>query len=163
MSIAISARVRPSRLFLLLVVAMACFFAGIAIGVHTGNLGAFVPYGSEGIVAISVLMVILLAYAYLRYRKNFQVDISGTGQIRVQSADRSVQNKKENGKKENESSEEVYQIVKGSTIWPNLLFLHLQSGTGKKAVIRIFPDSVSQAEFRALYIACQWIMARQKH
>ena len=153
MSIAISATVKPSRQFLLFVTAMACFFIWIAVYVQRGKLGEFILYGSEVIVIANGLAVVLLIYAYMRYRKNFQINISGKGQIHVREIGKHV---------ENENEENTYQIIKGSTILPHLLFLHLKSETGKKIVVHIFPDSVSRVEFRALYVACRWITAHHK-
>lgn len=54
-----------------------------------------------------------------------------------------------------------FQLAEGSVLWPNLLFLHLESEQGQKETLRILPDSVSSDEFRALHIACRWIAARK--
>lgn len=54
-----------------------------------------------------------------------------------------------------------FQLAEGSVLWPNLLFLHLESERGHKETLRILPDSVSRDEFRALHIACRWIAARK--
>jgi len=55
---------------------------------------------------------------------------------------------------------EIVRLMDASSLWPNLMFLHLQTESGRMVVLRILPDSVSPQEFRAISVACRWIAAR---
>ncbi|HYD62441.1 MAG TPA: flagellar hook-length control protein [Noviherbaspirillum sp.] len=160
MSIAVSAVVRPSRILFAMTRAMATGAAlvGFAIGFGlVGNQSLAVHLA----IASSVLFLAFFGFYHgTRYRKTIQLDISGTGQIRLLKlageppcTDSNWPHVREMG--------EVVRLMSDSTIWTHMLLLRLQSDDGEITIVPIFPDSVSRDGFRALSVACRWI-ATQK-
>jgi hypothetical protein len=114
------------------------------------------------LIALFCIGSSLFAFFYqFRPKKALRIDISGIGQIRLREyieVDRVSDERQDI----TAISEEEYQMKEGSTLWSNLLFLQLVSSAGQTRNLRIFPDSVTSDEFRALYIACRWIAARKR-
>ena len=92
----------------------------------------------------------------LRRRKAFRIDITGLGQIRL--VDTSLVAEAGLARQPAGNGEEV-QLLRGSTFWSSLMVLRLQSGSGRVNVLVILPDSIDGGAFRALSVACRWIMA----
>ena len=53
----------------------------------------------------------------------------------------------------------TYHLHVTSTLWSFLLVLDLRSESGTRLVLIVLPDTMTQASFRALCVACQWIAA----
>lgn len=160
MSIAISAVIRPSRLILfsMLVMGLGTFSFGILVG--TGWIGNFSIHGRLVIAFVCIGSALFSIFHHFRTRKTLRIDISGIGQIRLLEYTE-VARSFAMWQRVTEKSEEEYQMMEGSTLWPNLLFLRLKSSDGRVEKISILPDSVMPDEFRALSIAFCWIAARK--
>ncbi|MBS1186757.1 MAG: flagellar hook-length control protein [Burkholderiaceae bacterium] len=151
-SIAISAIVKPSRLLLRLqlVMCLCVALAGVTIG--AGIWGHY-PFAARWALAATCFVCAFIAILQiLRQRIAFSIDISGIGQIRLRQYNLRQQ--------EVAGEWESVRLTEASTIWPGMMFLCLESRQGKKFVLRVLPDSVSADEFRALSVACRWIVAR---
>jgi toxin CptA len=156
MSIAVSTVVKPSRLLFFLVGGMSLILLFVA------GLLAFDSIGNLSITSRLVLAAMCVAaalYAFFRTvsgQEIYAIDISGAGQIRVAVHKKHVS---DNTFVAAETAE-LMQLLPVSTLWSNLLFLHLQNEQ-KKIVLPILPDSVSQHGFKALLVACRWIAVRR--
>lgn len=161
MSIAVSAIIRPSRILSGFILGMAGLFILISVAVFTGQLGEFAGYGTEIVGITNLCMALFLLFIYFREQKTFQIDISGIGKIRIREIKEARKVYLSEADDINQSREE-FHIIKGSTVWPSVLFLWLESNSGSKIMIRVFSDSVKKDEFRALYVACRWIATHGK-
>ena len=155
MSIAVSAVIQPSRILLSLVGGMSVILLGIAALVATGFTG------NLSLLARIVLVVICASFAIAallraRSRKTkYILHISGTGQIRL-----AAEKRNEYGIVDGATEGEIVRLLPISTIWSGLLLLHLQNEQQQITVVTIFPDTVSTESFRALLVACRWIVLR---
>lgn len=155
MSIAVSADIKPSRL-LLLIMASACLcVALVGIGVSL-LMPAPLSYAMRGTLAVVCLLAAIIALLQvLRSRRTVWLHISATGQIRVvEHLVRSSARAKPQVMKAG-----LAQLLAGTTIWPGLLLLRLRLESGKTRTIPILSDSVSQDTFRALSVACRWLIS----
>lgn len=156
MSIAVSAIVKPSRH---LFVALGGMFAlvvlvGLTIGI--GWVGELSYVVRVFLCLACVFLAFLGLYHGSRYRKPIHIDISGAGHLHIikmvsgeSCAGQKRPHLKDGGK--------AFRLLETSTIWPYLLLLHLRTEGGEVRILPIFPDSVSQDDFRALSAACLWI------
>jgi toxin CptA len=157
MSIAVSAVVKPSRRLSVAVVAMcmAVLCSGMAIGL--GVVGDLTPVFRMGAVLVCVAGAGYAFCTTVMTRKMYDIHISGVGQIRLSvqatSSSRSI------NRAEKIPAEPV-RLLASSTLWSGLLILHLQNEKKRTEVVRILPDSVSTESFRALLVACRWIVMR---
>ncbi|MBS1169485.1 MAG: fliK [Burkholderiaceae bacterium] len=154
MSIAISVIVKPSRMLfrLLLAMCLCVALAGIVIG---GEIWGHYTLSARVALATACFVSAFIAILQIpRQRIAYSIDISGIGQIRIRQY--SLRQQEVTGEWES------VRLAEASTIWPSLMFLRLESRQRKKFVLRVFPDSVSADEFRALSVACRWIVARGK-
>jgi len=153
MSIAVSADIKPSRLLLILMAAVALIVA--CIGVFL----AFTLVGSLSLIfriALAVACIFVAGAAFwmvLQNRKSVWLHISGTGQIRL--VEHHVVARTKIGGQVMRGG--LAQLLAGSTVWPNLLLLRLRLDNGQVRTIPILVDSVSQETFRALQVACRWV------
>ncbi|MET2990336.1 protein YgfX [Herbaspirillum seropedicae] len=155
MSIAVSADIKPSRL-LLLVTGFACLCVAL-----TGVLLCVWLPGSwswPARIALALACIIAAGVALLtvlRERKTIWLHISGTGQIRVVEHLLAASSRT----KPQVMSAGLAQLLAGSTIWPGMLFLRLRLESGKTRTIPVLSDSVSEDTFRALSVACRWLIS----
>lgn len=161
MSIAVSAIVQPSRLLIAMVGAISALVSVFALLVASGHIGQlpFVPRLALGTAAF--FLSLFGFYHGVRDRKTIQLDISGTGLIRlIEMGDRgSCMNS--NWPHVRYSGEQV-RLMRTSTIWPNLLILRFQSDDGKTTILPILPGCVASHSFRAISVACRWIAAQNQ-
>jgi toxin CptA len=161
MSIAVSAVVHPSRVLFVLKGGMALIAIGVATAIGTGQIGDL----PLAVCALLSSLVFFLAsfgfYHGIRSRKTIQLDISGTGQIRLRNAEVKPSctatfrpHVKEIG--------EVVRLMDNSTLLPRMLVLRLRSESGRVTVVLVFPDSVNRETFRALSVACRWISVQNE-
>ncbi|WP_420475269.1 protein YgfX [Noviherbaspirillum sp. ST9] len=161
MSIAVSTVVQPSRVHFVLNAAMAAIVVAVAVVLGTGRIGDLsLPIRA----LLSVLMFFLASFGFyhgMRSRKTIQLDISGTGQIRLLNVGGEPPctatmrpHVKEIG--------EVVRLMDNSTLWPHMLLLRLRSESGQTTVVPVFPDSVDREAFRALSVACRWISVQNE-
>ena len=157
MSIATSVVVHPSRILSLsLVVFGFLLLATVALLLNF-------PVDDSDLVFRQSLMLLCAAaaiYSFLyaaRYRKIFFIDISGNGVIHLRQTDQvaipepvqCIHNPQDRG--------ELVQLHRDSTLWSMLLLLRFQSANGYIRSVIVLSDSLSEASFRELYIACHWI------
>ena len=159
MSIAVSSVVRPSRLLLTMMGAMSLLCFAIGIMIASGLTGELSPAVRFPIAAFTIFLAFFGFYHGAGYGKPIHIDISGTGQLRLTAmrADRACT---EINWPHVDGSGEVVRMMNNSTLWPRLLLLRLQSGSGKIIIVPILPDSVSRDSFLALSVACRWIAAQ---
>lgn len=159
MSIALSITVQPSRALRFAARYMCFCIAVVGCLVGFGMIGHF-SFELRIFISIASLIGALFALFQLRHvGKTFRLDISAIGNIRL----RQYEDRNHAGMLRDSSSDdggETVRLMEGSTLWPGLMFLHLQSECGRMTVLRILPDSISHQDFRALSVACRWIAAR---
>lgn len=157
MSIAVSAVVKPSRRLSVVVTAMCLLVLCSGIVVGTGIVGDLSPLFKTVALLVCALMAGYAFCTKVIARRTYVIHISGVGQIRlgVEMASDSRDQKIANGMKS-----EPVKLLASSTLWSGLLILHLQNEKQKTEVVRILPDSVSTESFRALLVACRWIVMR---
>ncbi|KAF1045061.1 MAG: hypothetical protein GAK35_01515 [Herbaspirillum frisingense] len=107
------------------------------------------------LAVVCILAAAIALFQVLRGRKTVWLHISGTGQIRVvehlaASAARAKPQVMKAG---------LAQLLAGTTVWPGMLFLRLRLESGKTRTIPILSDSVSEDTFRALSVACRWLIS----
>ncbi|HJV80537.1 protein YgfX [Noviherbaspirillum sp.] len=159
MSIAVSAVVRPSRLLRTMLGTMSAggILVGAAIG--AGWIGDLSALARFVMAVVTIFLSFFGFYHGAQYRKPIHIDITGTGQLRLTevSAERPCAEAdwphlRENG--------DVVHLLRGTTLWPYLLLLHVQNEHGVKRSLAILPDCVSKDSFRALSVACRWMMGQ---
>lgn len=152
MSIAVSAVVRPSRVLALLSLSMGIVLLTAAVLLARAATDSL-HHVFALVCAIASGALVLFP---LRRRKAFRIDVTGIGQIRL--VDTSPEAEAELTTSSAGDSE-VVQLLRGSTFWSSLMVLCLQTGSGHKTVLVILPDSMDCGAFRALSVACRWIIA----
>ncbi|MBO9535940.1 MAG: flagellar hook-length control protein [Herbaspirillum sp.] len=95
-------------------------------------------------------------FLVLRARKTIWLHISATGQIRV--VEHLISSSSARAKPQVMKAG-LAQLLAGTTIWPGMLFLRLRLENGKTRTITILSDSVSEDTFRALSVACRWLIS----
>ncbi len=159
MSIAASVVVVPSRMLFGLVAGLCC---GCALLGFAFLLGA-IPAISAVLACIVALCCFTLAgfavRSLRRSRQSWELDISGTGQIRL----RRTKPDGQAGAAEKSATDDglLVRLLADSTMWPNFLLLRLQDGDGVVHEVAIFPDSLPSDAFRAVSVACRWISAHR--
>lgn len=144
MSIAVSAVVRPSRLWRAALVSFAV--ANLAAGLV---VACSVPasFMLPGLLAGGCLLAGCAGTGALAGSgKTRRIDISGLGEVRL-----TVQ--RNGGAAASRSM--LVRVMPGSTVWPHLMLLllrHQQDG-GAVTVLAVLPDSVTPEQFRALAVA----------
>ena len=155
-TIAVSADIKPSRL-LLLVMTFACLcvvLVGVAVCLL---LPGQLSWLLRGILAAASLIAAAIAlFLVLRGRKTIWLHISATGQIRVVEH---LINSSSARAKPQVMKAGLAQLLAGTTVWPGMLFLRLRLESGKTRTIPILSDSVSEDTFRALSVACRWLVS----
>lgn len=155
-TIAVSADIKPSRL-LLLITAFACLcvlLVGMVCLLMPGQLSLLLRATLAAACFIAAASALFLI---LRGRKTIWLHISATGQIRV--VEHLISSSSARAKPQVMRAG-LAQLLAGTTIWPGMLFLRLRLENGKTRTIPILSDSVSEDTFRALSVACRWLVSR---
>lgn len=157
MSIAVSAVVKPSGVLFAMVGGMAVGAILLAVLIAAGAVGdsAFAPR----VVAATVCILIVLQ-GFCRFALNRiprRIEISGGGQIRLAKQYSSAHSADSGIVK---SSGELLQLTRNSICWPGMLLLLLQTEGGQTYILPVLRDSVAPDDFRAMSVACRWIVAR---
>ena len=162
MSIAISAEIKPSRIFSFFYLSFAALFflTGILLGL--GQIGYFVSITRQLLALLAILTAFFLIFSYFRSRKTLWIDISGNGQIRLKEYRQSV-SKPSTEDADSCTFTDTWKLSEYSTIWPTLLILQLAAENGKKTNVLIFQDSVKREQFKSLYTSLRWIEAHRKN
>lgn len=159
MSIAVSAIVRPSRILLALVSIMCAGTAIIGVAIACDAIGDLSLALRISIGAAIIFLAVFGFYHGTRHQKILHIDISGAGQFRLAEVGSAGPCTNTNWPHVG-SHGAVVALLRNSTIWPHMLLLRLQADNGKITVVPILPDSVSRDSFRALSVACRWIVTR---
>jgi toxin CptA len=153
MSIAASVVVKPSRRLLMLVTCLCLGVIAVAACVAFGLVGELSLWPK---VTLTLTCTILAGTGFaqnLSNRKNYHLDISGVGQIRLHEVIHAKVDPKTDGI--------LVILLADSTLWPWLLVLRLQDEGGRVYVLPILPDSLPAASFRSVAVACRWIAAHR--
>jgi len=155
MSIAVSAQVGHSRWLFGLVAGM-CACTLVAAGlIAFGAVGDLILIEKVAVAAISTLVALYVFFRTVKSGKMREIHVSGTGRIRLALHDGIPAPANTEGST-NKHGEPV-TLLPVSTLWSWLLILHLRHENGRKSVLTILPDAVSEESFRALLVACRWI------
>ena len=144
MSLAVSARVAPSRSLrtMLALFALANLVAAIVVAFITPQRIA-----GATLCAVFFLVAGLLAlHGCVSATKTHQIDVSGTGAIRL-----TVQQKVRADVVA--PSGIVVMLLPETLVWPHILLLHLSDVHGKRMVVPVLRDSLPQPDYRALRVA----------
>lgn len=155
MSIAVSAVIQPSRLLLSLVGVMSVILLGIAALVVTSSIGDLSLLARIILSGICTAVAIAAFARPILCKTKYFIHISGVGQIRLLAEKRNAP-----AMVDGAAESEIVHLLPASIIWSGLLLLHLQNERGQTTVVVIFPDTVSTENFRALLVACRWIVLR---
>lgn len=152
MSIALSTIIKPSKMLfrLLLMMCAAVFMVGVYVAFCLSDRIAF----TWRILAFCICFSGAI-FAFLLGRMKMRpcrIDISDNGQIRL------LQQSKTSAILEDYGN--IVQLSKVATLWPRVMFLCFESKDTESVIVTVFPDSVSSCEFRALSVACRWIIGR---
>jgi len=161
MSIAVSAVVTRSRRLSFAVGAMCACVLLAGLSIASGAAGELPGLEKTAIAGICCLVAAYVFFRTVQPGKVCEIHVSGTGQIRLRAlaADASP------GRKDAEYSVnqhgEPVRLLPVSTLWSWLLILHLRHENGRNSILTILPDAVGEESFRALLVACRWIVTRR--
>ncbi|MET0982913.1 MAG: protein YgfX [Telluria sp.] len=144
MSLAVSARVAPSRNLRTVLALFALVNIGAAVAVAVvlpERFGA-----TLFCVAFFLVAGLLSLHRCISATKTHQIDVSGTGAIRL-----TVQ--QEVGADTLASSGIVVMLLPETLVWSQLLLLHLGDVHGKRTVVPVLRDSLAPPDYRALRVA----------
>lgn len=156
MTIAVSAVLKPSRLLFWLVSTMCGSVIFIAVMIVSGSIGNLSLAAKVGLAMLCVAVALYVFLRTSRNRKMHVLHISGSGQIRVAV----LQAQELSNDSVEDGQGELVRLLSVSTLWPSLLLLHLQGERQQITVVTVLPDSVSREDFKALLVACRWIVSR---
>lgn len=153
MSIAVSVVVRASARLRVLLACAGVLHCAVALALVGGVLGPLRHPMLGG--ALCALAGVGAARAALQAIKTLQIDISGSGQIRltVQPIMASPQSDAQTGA--------LVRLLPGGVLWPQLMLLRLGDDGAAVAAMAIFPGAVSPEAFRAVSVACRIIGGRR--
>ncbi|MNT39423.1 hypothetical protein D3C72_1756690 [compost metagenome] len=152
MSIAVSAVLRQSRCLSGLLMLM-CAALGLIAGLIWAGIVGELSLALRSLIAMTCLACgFYIFFQTLKSSKIYKIHISGSGQIRLSLQSQDEEQGQEQGA--------VMELLPDSTLWPGLLLLRLQNAEGRTHNVVILPDSVSVESFRALLVACRWIVMR---
>ena len=150
MSIAVSVVVGPSPGLRLSLAALCTLALGFSLMLALRQHAYSWPLAGA---SISLSAGLASSFSLLKNRNSHRIDISGVGQIRLTV----YQVMPEGGVC---ADGILVTLMAGSTLWPDLLLLHLRAGDGAVVVLPVLPDSVGAELFRPLSVACRTIAAR---
>ncbi len=152
MSIAVSAVVRRSRCLVGLLVLMCASLLLVAGVMAFGLVGDAHGAVTSILAVICITCVFYVFFGKLKNRKIYKIHISGSGQIRLAELAEGRSTEMEEG--------ELVELLPDSTLWSGLLLLRLQNADEHTHNVVILPDAVALESFRALLVACRWIVMR---
>ena len=161
MTIALSAEIRPSRIFSFFYLGFAALFFLTGMLISQGKTGNFDTVTRQLLALIMCLTAFSLIFIYFRSRKTLLIDISGNGQIRLKEYRRSV-SKPSSEDVRSSAFTETWELSENSTVWPTFMILQLQAENGKKAKVIICRDCLKKGQFKSLYASVRWIEAHRK-
>ncbi len=161
MSIAITVVLRSSKLLHASTLFFSLFLA--LIGIYLGSLKIF----SLLVQFVFVVFCFYAAWRSFLYGHNltkakWHISIDGQGHFRCQSSIFKLNASAVNFPDDVSPDGVLFNLVAGTTLWANALFLCLRNQGGETINLIIFPDALDKGEFRRLSIACKWIVAHTK-
>ena len=153
MSVAVSARVAPSRRLraALLLFALAQLCAAFSIGILLPERVAGAPFCA----AFFLLAALCSVHGWAGATKTHRIDVSGTGTVHL-----TVQQGM--GADPVASAGTVVTLLPATLIWPSMLLLHLADGDGARHTVPVLRDSLAPAEYRALRVAIGTLCRRHE-
>jgi toxin CptA len=160
MSIAISAVVKSSRLASALLAILSVGSAAIGLAIVCGTVSEL-PFLMRAAIAIGCMFAACygLCSASSNSEKRHHIDISGIGKIRLVEYNALADSTFPDAGKPVADAGEVVSLMGDSTLWSFLLLLRFTTENRRVKTILILPDSVDRDVFRALSVACRWIVA----
>jgi toxin CptA len=144
MSLAATAVVAPSRVLRALAALFgACNFAAALAVLFPADRFRLAPLCA----AFFLLAAGFLLHSAARRNNTLRIDISGLGQLRL-----TVQQDLRDHGADGENAVPVV-LLAGSTLWPQMMLLRLQTAAGAVVVLPVLRDSVTPQQFRALAVA----------
>lgn len=146
MSIAVTVVIAPSRCLRCLLAGFGAFLFAAACAV---GLAASPGFAAAPCVAAALLFAaVCVLHAALGPAMVHRIDISGPGQIRLTV---------KQGVRQDKCKGLPARLSAGSTLWPRMLLLCLETADGTRIPMRtsvaVLPDSLPPEAFRALAVA----------
>jgi toxin CptA len=158
MSIAVSAVIRPSRLYLFLCLLFSLDLCITAVLLCHRLVELFNLVHCLAVLIVCVIPVFALLIPVFRSRNIVRIDISGNGQIRLFQTKRTTPPYQfQNHSEIDLHAGEIVRLLGDSTLWPHIMSLRLQSEKGKIFTVLVFPDSVEQKNYRSLMVALRCV------
>jgi len=161
MSIAVSAIVQPSRRLAWFVGVMSLIVLSVGVTIAAGLAIDLSPFLRWPLASSIVFLSFFGFYHGTRRRKPIQLDISGTGQIRLAEVG-SVRPCRDPEWPHVGMYGDAFALMGDSTLSAYVLLLRLRTESGTVITVPVLPDSVSRDTFRALSAACRWIAMQSK-
>lgn len=161
MSIAVSVVVKPSRLVFAMVGFICLISVLIGLAVAFGRIGEPGFTARTAFVCVTIGAAVRGLYYLKRMGKAHHIDISGIGQIRLVETTALADPAFCNEAPETMRAGVSVSLMDDSTLWPFLLLLRLQAEDGRITTLIVLPDTVDRPGFRALSVACRWIVAHR--
>ena len=158
MSIAVSAVVRRSGIFIAVLLAMSLLCLCIGATLCFGSNGDFSLLQRLTVGVCCMLATGVLLRETSRPFAKRRIDISGSGLIHVTALPLRVA-ADHRAAELPATDRPTYRLLSTSTLWSFLLVLQLRTDSGARHVLIVLPDTMTQASFRALCVACRWIAA----
>ncbi len=161
MSIAVSATLKSSRLWMLLSALMS-FAVFVSAFLFWQRPNDYIPEQARLILALVCVIAALVAFFILRAsQKICRIDISASGQIWLTHTTRSaVSGISGITPAEMTEDSELVSLLGDSTLCSNFMLLRLQTCRGQIRSCMLLPDSLDRRTLRALCVACRWIAAQ---
>lgn len=160
MTIAISVVVNPSRLQKAILATLCIGVACLGVVIGCGMVGE-PPLFARLVCALLAIILAVGGFARVsRSRHPYRLDIGGTGQIRLTQLSTPADDA-DNINNHPHTRGMLVTLLPDSTLWSRFMILRLQDEDGGVHALSIWQDSVPQASFRALAVACRWIAAHR--
>lgn len=147
MSFAQVISVRRSRVHSLLMLGMAAFCVVTAGLMPTGMIGAFAFGASYWIPPVLVAVALCLIFSWYRMPAGYRLSVTADSLFHIMP---------DTQHPVDADMQEPWEMQADSTIWTAVIILRLQTESGRKETLVIFPDAVEPDAFRNLYTACNW-------
>lgn len=158
MSIAVSAVVRRSGLLRVALLAMGLFCLCIGMAIGLGMVGTSTMLARSLLGACCMVGAAAALHEIFRPHVDWRIDISGSGQIHMTSLPARCDSHADPHAGVGDRCA-VHCFLPTSTLWSFLMILNLRSAEGTRLTLLLLPDTMTQASFRALCVACHWIAA----
>lgn len=139
--------VRRSRVHSLLMLGMAAFCLVTAGLMPTGKIGAFAFGSSYWIPLVLVVLALCLIFKWYRMPAGYRLSVTADSHFHIMP---------DTQHPVDADTQEQWEMLADSTIWTSVIILRLQTESGRKKTLVIFPDAVEADAFRNLYTACNW-------